>query len=90
MGQSRPRPRSCLGHLDLPSALPPHKDHSDLGHRHLGVPFKLCHLPDNAPGMVFWHPRGYVLYRVLEDCRHHFNRADIDTAPALATPEGCQ
>ncbi len=68
MGQSRTSALFLPRPLDLPSALPPHKDHSDLGHRHLGVPFKLCHLPDNAPGMVFCrHPRGYVLYRVLED-----------------------
>src|SRR5919107_592119 len=25
------------------------------------------HLQEDAPGMVFWHPRGYALYRVLED-----------------------
>ncbi|WP_249159149.1 hypothetical protein [Bradyrhizobium jicamae] len=39
----------------------------DLDHRHLGVQFKLWHLQDDAPGMVFWHPRGYAVYRVLED-----------------------
>lgn len=36
-------------------------------HRHLGVKHKLWHLQDDAPGMVFWHPRGTAIYRVLED-----------------------
>jgi threonyl-tRNA synthetase len=39
----------------------------DLDHRNLGVQLKLWHLQDDAPGMVFWHPRGYAVYRVLED-----------------------
>src|ERR1700716_2979722 len=39
----------------------------DLDHRNLGVKLKLWHLQKDAPGMVFWHPRGYAVYRVLED-----------------------
>jgi threonyl-tRNA synthetase len=39
----------------------------DLDHRNLGVQLKLWHLQEDTPGMVFWHPRGYALYRVLED-----------------------
>ena len=39
----------------------------DLDHRNLGVQLKLWHLQEDAPGMVFWHPRGYAVYRVLED-----------------------
>ncbi|MGO4714871.1 threonine--tRNA ligase [Bradyrhizobium sp. 2TAF24] len=39
----------------------------DLDHRHLGVKLKLWHVQDDAPGMVFWHPRGHAIYRVLED-----------------------
>jgi hypothetical protein len=31
------------------------------------VKLKLWHLQEDAPGMVFWHPRGYAVYRVLED-----------------------
>ena len=38
----------------------------DLDHRNLGVKLKLWHLQEDAPGMVFWHPRGYAVYRVLE------------------------
>ncbi len=39
----------------------------DLDHRSLGSRLDLWHIQDDAPGMVFWHPRGYVIYRVLED-----------------------
>ena len=39
----------------------------DLDHRNLGVKLKFWHVQEDAPGMVFWHPRGYAVYRVLED-----------------------
>lgn len=39
----------------------------DLDHRSLGSRLELYHQQDDAPGMVFWHPRGYAIYRVLED-----------------------
>ena len=39
----------------------------DLDHRSLGARLDLFHIQEDAPGMVFWHPRGYALYRVLED-----------------------
>ena len=36
-------------------------------HRKLGREMELFHLQDEAPGMVFWHPNGWTLYRTLED-----------------------
>lgn len=36
-------------------------------HRVIGGRLDLWHLQEDAPGMVFWHERGYVIYRVLED-----------------------
>jgi threonyl-tRNA synthetase len=36
-------------------------------HRALITRLDLCHFQDEAPGMVFWHPRGWTLYRLLED-----------------------
>jgi threonyl-tRNA synthetase len=36
-------------------------------HRSLAQRLDLLHFEDEAPGMVFWHPRGYALYRLLED-----------------------
>ncbi len=36
-------------------------------HRKLGREMKLFHLQEEAPGMVFWHPDGWMIYRTLED-----------------------
>ena len=36
-------------------------------HRALIARLDLCHFQDEAPAMVFWHPRGWTLYRLLED-----------------------
>ena len=35
-------------------------------HRSLIQQLDLCHFEDESPGMVHWHPRGYLLYRLLE------------------------
>jgi threonyl-tRNA synthetase len=41
-------------------------------HRVLISRLDLCHFQDEAPAMVFWHPRGFQLYRLLEDAaREH-------------------
>ncbi|WP_441291821.1 aminoacyl--tRNA ligase-related protein [Sorangium sp. KYC3313] len=36
-------------------------------HRYLGQRHDLFHIQEEAPGMVFWHARGFTLYRVLEE-----------------------
>ncbi len=36
-------------------------------HRRLGKSMALFHLQEEAPGMVFWHPNGWTVYRALED-----------------------
>ena len=36
-------------------------------HRKLGREMELFHIQDEAPGMVFWHPNGWQIYRQLED-----------------------
>jgi len=36
-------------------------------HRKLGREMELFHLQEEAPGMVFWHPNGWTLYRTLEE-----------------------
>jgi threonyl-tRNA synthetase len=36
-------------------------------HRKLGKEMDLFHLQEEAPGMVFWHPNGWTIYRTLED-----------------------
>lgn len=35
-------------------------------HRKLGVQLDLFHLQDEAPGMVFWHPKGWQLWQSIE------------------------
>ncbi|MEW6677872.1 MAG: threonine--tRNA ligase [Pseudomonadota bacterium] len=35
-------------------------------HRRLGKQLDLFHLQDEAPGMVFWHPHGWVLWQEVE------------------------
>jgi threonyl-tRNA synthetase len=35
-------------------------------HRRLGKDLDLFHLQDNAPGMVFWHPKGWTLWQQVE------------------------
>jgi threonyl-tRNA synthetase len=39
----------------------------DIDHRSLGNRLDLFHQQEDGPGMVFWHPRGWALYRVVED-----------------------
>ncbi|MEM7280861.1 MAG: threonine--tRNA ligase [Pseudomonadota bacterium] len=36
-------------------------------HRRLGKQMGLFHVQPEAPGMVFWHPKGWQLYRVVEN-----------------------
>jgi threonyl-tRNA synthetase len=60
-----PDPRS-----DRASDAPPAEQDAALppdDHRALISRLDLCHFQDDAPAMVFWHPRGWTLYRLLED-----------------------
>ena len=34
-------------------------------HRKLGKEMNLFHFQEEAPGMVFWHPNGWTIYRLL-------------------------
>ncbi|HNY30680.1 MAG TPA: threonine--tRNA ligase [Fibrobacteria bacterium] len=36
-------------------------------HRVIGRKLELFHLQDDMPGMVFWHPQGWALYRTLQN-----------------------
>ena len=46
-------------------------------HRKLGNEMDLFHLQAEAHGSVFWHPKGYVIYRALEDyMRRAIGQAD--------------
>ena len=46
-------------------------------HRKLGREMDLFHLQEEAPGMIFWHPNGWTIYRTLEDyMRKRLREAD--------------
>ncbi len=45
-------------------------------HRKLGRTLDLFHLQEEAIGQVFWHPKGWALYRALED----YVRRQLDAA----------
>lgn len=36
-------------------------------HRRLGREMELFHLQEEAQGAVFWHPKGWTMYRILQD-----------------------
>jgi threonyl-tRNA synthetase len=54
-------------------------------HRKLGREMELFHIQDEAPGMVFWHPNGWTIYRQLED----YMRGRLKTAgyKEIKTPQ---
>ena len=62
----------------------------DNDHRQLAAQLDLFHLEEQAPGMVFWHPRGLCLYRVLEDAvRQHLQAQgyrEVKTPQILRRP----
>ena len=45
-------------------------------HRKLGRQLDLFHLQDEAPGMVFWHPKGWTLWQNIEQ----YMRRTLDRA----------
>ncbi len=45
-------------------------------HRRLGKEMELFHFQEEAPGMVFWHPNGWTIYREMED----YMRRKLDRA----------
>jgi threonyl-tRNA synthetase len=54
-------------------------------HRKLGREMDLFHIQEEAPGMVFWHPNGWTLYRILQD---YMRRRQIaDGYQEINTPE---
>ncbi len=43
-------------------------------HRRIGRQLDLFHMQDEAPGMVFWHPRGWTIWQEIEQ----YMRAQLD------------
>ena len=44
-------------------------------HREIAQQLDLLHFQPEAPGMVFWHEHGFVLYRLLEEAVRQQMRA---------------
>ena len=45
-------------------------------HRKLGKQLGLFHFQQEAPGMVFWHPAGWVIYQVIQDYMRRVQNAN--------------
>ncbi|MEQ8406850.1 MAG: threonine--tRNA ligase [Gammaproteobacteria bacterium] len=43
-------------------------------HRKLGKQLELFHFQEEAPGMPFWHPRGWILYQAIQDYMQQVQR----------------
>ena len=54
-------------------------------HRKLGKQLDLFHLQDDAPGMVFWHPRGWALWQTIE--QHMRKELDAAGYREVKTPQ---
>ncbi|CCD29022.1 Threonyl-tRNA synthetase (Threonine--tRNA ligase) (ThrRS) [Candidatus Glomeribacter gigasporarum BEG34] len=54
-------------------------------HRKLGKQLDLFHLQDEAPGMVFWHPKGWTLWQQIE--RYLRARLDASGYQEIRTPQ---
>ena len=53
-------------------------------HRRLGAQLDLFHFQEDAPGMVFWHARGWTLYRLVEE---HIRTALAAAYQEVHTPQ---
>jgi len=54
-------------------------------HRKIGKQLDLFHLQEEAPGMVFWHPRGWAIYQSVE--RYMRKRQREDGYEEIRTPQ---
>ena len=43
-------------------------------HRRLGKQYDLFHMQDEAPGLVFWHPKGWAVWQAIEQYMRHVYR----------------
>ncbi|MBP6057878.1 MAG: threonine--tRNA ligase [Nitrosomonas sp.] len=54
-------------------------------HRKLGKQLNLFHMQDEAPGMVFWHPKGWMLWQQIE--QYMRNILDQNGYQEIRTPQ---
>lgn len=54
-------------------------------HRRIGRQLDLFHLQEEAPGMVFWHPRGWAIYQAIE--KHMREQQRLRGYQEIRTPQ---
>jgi threonyl-tRNA synthetase len=54
-------------------------------HRKIGRAMDLFHLQEEAKGMIFWHPKGWTLYRAVE--AYMRRRLDVDGYVEVKAPQ---
>ncbi|HQT52661.1 MAG TPA: threonine--tRNA ligase, partial [Phenylobacterium sp.] len=54
-------------------------------HRKIGRAMDLFHLQEEAKGMIFWHPKGWTLFRTVEN--YIRRRLDLDGYQEVKTPQ---
>lgn len=54
-------------------------------HRKLGKKYDLFHLQEEAPGMVFWHPKGWSVYTAIEAYMRQLQR--LNGYEEIKTPQ---
>lgn len=54
-------------------------------HRKLGKKYDLFHLQEEAPGMVFWHPKGWSVYTAIEAYMRQIQR--LNGYEEIKTPQ---
>lgn len=54
-------------------------------HRRIGKKLDLFHTQEEAPGMVFWHPKGWTLYQVIE--QYMRRRQQLEGYQEIKTPQ---
>ena len=54
-------------------------------HRKLGKEMNLFHFQEEAPGMVFWHPDGWTIYRLLQNFIR--NKLEKSSYKEINTPQ---
>lgn len=45
-------------------------------HRKIGKKQSLFHFQEEAPGMVFWHPKGWAVYQTIQNYMHDLQKAN--------------
>jgi threonyl-tRNA synthetase len=54
-------------------------------HRKLGKSLNLFHFQEEAPGMAFWHPKGWTIYQIVQ--RYMQARQDATNYKEINTPQ---